>query len=800
MARKTLRLLLAAWAFSCSGPLVLHGQDAPYRTQLKGLCGALDSAATRSDVERIKTHWDAQTGNPVERLGDAYAELRLGALTNERDIVITAWDHFDQTVREHPDWPYARLGLAMAALEVYSRRYPLPAMYDDVAGGTHYDGYVIEMKRLLKEEPTFEPAITWLAETLSAEGDREQPGPVLELLQYAADSTGVTNPRLQLILARAERLKGNVAPSVRRLDAYVQDGGDPGIGDLEMARSLAWLGELENGAIEYLAGAQVQTAEARAAYRLDMSWVATPRELARYDSLPAESVGAWIGHFWGKRDVQELRPDGSRLQEHLRRWVFVNEHYRVPDPGRRTAYKEVFIPPPGDGVRFFDCLEDGPRSLDDYDYIEPARHGGYRSPERVFDHRAIVYMRHGAPLQQFGGAVDTVVARQVGRLARAAPTGSESGPAAAPFSSMDPALMAPNPDRNVTWVYLIGGKPRVFTFLGHQALGSNVPSTLIVQTPPNLDVMLALATWSSDYFRLASQTQWNAFNGPLIPGSCERSFREVVREQREDAAVAVRTDTYLRRFAKPLTAAIQFSAIGQPAAGTGRLLAVLAVRANDLAAEPVEGDSSEVRFAVRVQMAVIDSLTGESVQIDTVRSFVTTRQLARAGAWNSFAVVLPLKPGLGEVRSAVSQDDERGIILGAAINPAGAGFSASDIVLGGETGSVPWQRNGSTVMASAFSTFRVGDAVQLYYELYGLVPGGEYRTKLALRRTGATKFSSTLTFTDRADGPTLASNRSLALNDAKPGQYELVITVDEVATGRRVVRQRAISVDAGPRP
>ena len=50
------------------------------------------------------------------------------------------------------------------------------------------------------------------------------------------------------------------------------------------------------------------------------------------------------------------------------------------------------------------CLEDGARSLDDYDYTEPARQGGYRSPERVFDHRAIVYMRHGEPLYQFGGA------------------------------------------------------------------------------------------------------------------------------------------------------------------------------------------------------------------------------------------------------------------------------------------------------------------------------------------------------------------------------------------------------------
>jgi hypothetical protein len=764
---------------------VLHAQDAPYRTQLKELCEALDSAASVPRVEQIKARWDAPTGNPVERLGDAYAELRLGVLTSDRDYLTTAWDHFDQAVRVHPDWPYARLGLAMAALEVYSRGYALPASYDDVAGGTHYDGFVTEMKWLLKEEPTFEPAITWLTEALSAEGDREQPGAILELLQYVADSTGNNDPEIQLILARADRLKGNAAQSVHRIDAYVREGGDSGVGGLEIARSFAWMGELESGATEYLAGAQVRTVEARATYRLDLSWVATPPELARYDSLPADSVGAWIGHFWSKRDVQELRPDGNRLQEHLRRWVYVSQNFRVPDPGRRTAWKTAYMPWTGPATRPA-CMADGAYTLDDLDYSEPARQGGYRAPERVFDHRAIVYMRHGEPLYKFGGSPDS--------LSNGPPMETQIGGLE---SSLKDIFWEPDPTRSMTWVYLMGGQLRVFTFMGYMALGRNSPSTMILYQPPRLDVLQQLAALSSSYARLAGATQVNAFSGSgILSGGCDRWYQDVVRQQRSDAALAVTTDTYVRRFSKPLTTAMQLSAIGQPTAGTGKLLAVLAMRASELAAEPVEGDSSSVRFALNIQMAAIDSMTGEAVQIDTVRHFVTARQLVREGAWISFAAILPLKPGLREVRLAVSQEDDRGSIFSAPIDPASNGFSASDIVLGGETASVPWQRNGATVMASAFSTYTVGDAVQLYYELYGLVTGGEYRTKLSLRRTGDTKFASTLTFTDRAAGPTLASNRSLALNDAKPGQYELVITVDEVATGRRVVRQRAISVGA----
>ena len=76
--------------------------------------------------------------------------------------------------------------------------------------------------------------------------------------------------------------------------------------------------------------------------------------------------------------------------------------------------------------------------------------------------------------------------------------------------------------------------------------------------------------------------------------------------------------------------------MGQPTSGTGELLAVLAVRPTELAAELVEGDTNAVRFAVRMQMAAIDSLTGESVQMDTVRRFVRRGDGARRDAWVSF--------------------------------------------------------------------------------------------------------------------------------------------------------------------
>lgn len=743
----------------------------------------------------MATAWNAAAQRPVEHLGDAYIQLRRAVLSNDRVSFVSAWDGFDRVVRVHPDWPYARLGLAMAALEIYGRRYPLPADYDNVAGGTHYDGYTIQIKRTLRAEPDFQPAIDWVVASMSAEGDREQPGAILEALQYIADSTSVSDPRIQLILSRADRLQGDPTQSLQRIANYLRDGGDSGIAHLERARSLAWMGTLDPAMVAYLEGAQVQTGAARDAYRLDIDWVATPRELARFDSLPADSVGAFILHFWNKRDVQELRADGSRLPEHLRRWVYVNQHFRVPDPERRTGWKTAFVPWTGQ-----QCLEEGANTLDNLDYSEPARQGTHRAPERVFDHRAIVYMRHGEPMYRLGGSGDSLSYGPTNRDNKLFEGNYADPPTPTQLSGWDPSLKdvfwTPDATRNVTWVYLIGGQLRVFTFMGHSALGRNSPSTMILYQPPNLDVMLQLAALSSSYSRLAGSTQWNAFSSDnAVPGSCERWYRDVIRQQRSDAAVAVTTDTYLRHFAKPIEASLQISALGQPSAGTGELIAVIAVRTLGLQAEPVPGDSNSVLFRVRLQLAAIDSLTGEAVRADTVRKIVASRALTETNAWITVLTMLRLKPGLKEVRLSVEQDDDRGNVFAADISPAAAGFAVSDMVLGTEHGALTWPRNGVAVRVTAFSTFSVGETVPLYYEAYGLTSGSEYRTSLTLHRTGDAKEASTVSSTVRATSSTLSSTKALVLSGLKPGQYELILTVEELATGRKVTRQRAIAVD-----
>ena len=818
-------------------PCVMHAQDAQYRPALAQLRADLDSTHSGADVDRVTSQWTAVGSGQTRRLGEAYIQLRRGTLDQERTTLVAAWDEFEQVVTGHPDWPYARLGLAMAGFQLYNRRYSAPALYDGMAGGTHYDGVAIQLSRMLQDEPGFQPGVDWVASTLASEGDRAQRAPVVAVLRFVADSTASTNPDIQLILARADRLDGDTPRSLARIDAYLREGGDSGVAALERARSLAALDSLSSAANSYLAGTSVQTAAARDIYRLDLLWIATELELSQYDGLAADSVRVFVQRFWAKRDARELRPPGSRLQEHLRRWVYVSQHFRVDDPGRRTMLSQVRIPNPNES-----CAS-GKRTLDDYSYIEPTFHD-YRSPERVFDHRATVYMRHGEPLYQFSDDASSTMLMATTRgstrtngyneaFSRIAQSGMTVGsdPIAA-IASQYPGAGTTNPasafraaqsqnsvmntptteprvptapytaayaDRNVTWVYNLGGQIRAFTFQGHEALGTSHPSTLIVGRAPDLEVLLQVGSYSESYVKLANAVEQRMLHDNMIPLSCTRAYRDVVREQQEGTAVAVRTDSYQRRFKRPISSTIQVAAMGQPSSGTGEVLVAVGVKMNGLEEAPGASNAEKAGYVVRVELAAIDSIRGEAISVDTVRRFLARREQS---GWLSFVTTLPLRPGLAEFHLSVSQGDERGVMHGVTLDPASESFSASDIVLGTASGPASWVRDGATISVNPYNAYRTDEALSIYQELYGLTPGMAYRTMVSLQEVKkgrkAKGIKVALNFEETAAAPTLATSRELALDNVKPGLYDLLIDVQEVSTGRIVHRERSLAVYAKP--
>lgn len=744
-------------------------QDAPARAQLDSLRTRLSAATTVAQVDDIRRSWASNSRGELRKVGEGFALLGRNVLLDSAAVPYEPWALFDQLVRSHPSWPYARLGLAMAALSLYQHRAVIPADYETRAGGSHYDGYVIQLKRLLDLEPGFPPALEWLAATMAGELDREQPSQAIRLLEYLLDSAGSRNADAALVLARDARTHGHLQLALARLSTFQHMGGDEGVLALERARTLAAMGNLAGGAASYLDGARELSPVGREAYRLDLEWVARGHELARFDSVPADSLATFMTAFWLRRDAQELRQPGERLAEHLRRWVFVHQHFRVPDPARRTAYARVFISNIRGSVEATACQEDGNNSLDDLDYLEPARAGRYRQRERVLDHRAIVYMRHGEPYLAIGGLS---------------------------YASM-PELTRLRPGSlYATWVYFIEGIPRFFNFEPNGALGSDQPGTLVLNGIPNLDAMLRLASVSPEYARLSGLLQFYQMSGTAIrpiPVNCQAPVREAIREQREGAEVALRTDTYLRRMTTELDASVQLYTMGQPEAGTGQLVIAAAVSARDL--EPVVSDATTDRYTLRIEAAAIDSATGNAVRRDTTIVFAVDRRARRDG-WLAGLLVMPLEPGQREVRVAVTQGDtSRGAILGGRIAPAsGDGLALSDIVLGRESTSLRWLRDGESVGVSPSATFKAGAGIDLYYELYGLDPARTYRTELSLTQVNRTRASSSLSFTDKATGTRMGFARRLVLGELEGASYQLKVVVVEAETGASTERTRTIVV------
>jgi GWxTD domain-containing protein len=192
---------------------------------------------------------------------------------------------------------------------------------------------------------------------------RARAGVALAAVRRASGTDAGRVPEVQLLRGRLERLTGEPDSALAAFDRYLALGGDSGVGQLQRARSLFRLGRSSQARSAYYRGAeQAASPAARALYREDLSWVATPEELDEFDQAEPAALRSWLEDFWHTRDAHDARASGERLAEHYRRYFHALERYRLVSRHRR------------------------------YDVSNP-----YRNEQRTFDDRGIVYLRHGEP-------------------------------------------------------------------------------------------------------------------------------------------------------------------------------------------------------------------------------------------------------------------------------------------------------------------------------------------------------------------------------------------------------------------
>jgi GWxTD domain-containing protein len=142
---------------------------------------------------------------------------------------------------------------------------------------------------------------------------------------------------------------------------YLAAGGSRHRAALELAR--VRLASYSSGAdtLYYMAAASRDSATVRE-LRADLAFVADTQELSQFDKVPANGRPDWLRRFWEQRDLESLRPRGSRLHEHYARIRTAKLRFRLLSYPRRYELNELWI-----------------------------------NRDAEFDDRGLVYIRHGQP-------------------------------------------------------------------------------------------------------------------------------------------------------------------------------------------------------------------------------------------------------------------------------------------------------------------------------------------------------------------------------------------------------------------
>jgi GWxTD domain-containing protein len=326
------------------------------------LAGIADStvllAREQAGIARAKQDRD----NALIHLELGYLAYRIGEVTANRKHFDDAAGEFEWAGELQPNWPHAWYGLGLAELAIGEQGGVVIENLKAALGMDALSKAARAFARAAAADPAFAVAVVELAETARRQRIHQRLAVVQNALRAAVATEAGTLPAVQLARGRVERDLGEGDSALVAFRAYVAVGGDSALGLLEQARTLFFLRRIAAGSAAYFAGtARVRDSIARAEYRDDLAWIATPEELAQFDALAVSDLSPWLARFWAGRDAASGRASGERLGEHYRRLFYAWHQFRLTSPRRQYT-------------------------------LEP-----YRSDQGLLDDRGVIYIRQGEP-------------------------------------------------------------------------------------------------------------------------------------------------------------------------------------------------------------------------------------------------------------------------------------------------------------------------------------------------------------------------------------------------------------------
>ncbi len=263
---------------------------------------------------------------------DAFLHLRLGQLALRQGELGGA-SHFDDAASEFvwstelaPQWAYAWYGLGLAEYALGSRLTSTPE-----PRSPSREAWLRAMTALTRAsvlEPGLASRLEELADRALRERAPERAAVLREALRRATlELRGPRGARLLLALGRIQRATGDSA-ALSSFEAYLATGDDRPLALVELGRTELLAGDLR-GMTAYLSGAADEDPLALAEYRADLLPIADQAELADFELRRGAARAETLRHFWQVRDRLELRREGERLAEQLRRLQVARREFTV---------------------------------------------------------------------------------------------------------------------------------------------------------------------------------------------------------------------------------------------------------------------------------------------------------------------------------------------------------------------------------------------------------------------------------------------------------------------------------------
>lgn len=317
-------------------PATVRSQAPDQRRALDALRDTLQSI---TDTFALRERETTLLGFARRSASDPAFHARLGHIALRRGELSGA-SHLDHAAAEFrwaaklaPQWPYAWLGVGYAEFALGGRLAAAGETASErraVLSREAYSRAAQALARAVTLEPGFAPRLEELARRALRGGMQDHSVEKASVVRDAlrrATAPASRAPRLLLALGRVERELHDSA-ALKTFASYLGTGENRALGLLELGRTQLLRGDL-SGALRYLAAAADDDPVAVVEFRADLAPIASAEELAEFDRRRGSARADFVRRFWTSRDRLELRQDGERLAEHLRRLEVARREFLV---------------------------------------------------------------------------------------------------------------------------------------------------------------------------------------------------------------------------------------------------------------------------------------------------------------------------------------------------------------------------------------------------------------------------------------------------------------------------------------